>query len=154
MLAANVMNASVNKTHSPSHRIARSQPAKWGWHWTPRNNLTIILGPKGYQLLETEISLRIAAGRKAPPLTYAKGKIKNQKPSLGVAAGEMNLLALQWGALAFPASLPDLPTRSSGIVREGALKRAMVKRGPARGSCWSLVGSSEQRIPLWSESKV
>lgn len=43
--AANVMNASVNNTHSPFHRTACSQPAIWGLN-RPHTNLRIIRRPQ------------------------------------------------------------------------------------------------------------
>lgn len=138
MPAATVMNASVNNTHSPSHRTARSQSAIWVGMGLPAPNSEPLLIPKAMSYI---INCRFPThsfGESTPPLPpppkKSKGgkgkKKKNQwggEQKLGlVSAGEINPVSVQWGAGAFPA---PAPIRS---VREPAL-HFILSRNPKGG---------------------
>lgn len=77
--AANVMNASVNTTHSPSHRTACSQSAIWGWNGPHSTKLRTTFDPKGRELLETVASLRMTSERVAPPPPTPPHHVREEK---------------------------------------------------------------------------
>lgn len=116
-------------THIPlPTRTARSQSAIWSWDWPhgPNSESESLLTPiaKNYYnlgLLYTWLS--------GTPSYQCKGKTKQwgveQKLGLGVNAGELNPVSLQWGAGAFPApsSDPASVNLHSTLSSPGILKK-------------------------------
>lgn len=77
--------------------------------------------PKGPELLEIAVPLRMVVGRAAPPPTNGGGKKKSQwggeqKPGLGEIAGEINAGSLQMGSVAFPALILNRCTRLHSLL--------------------------------------
>lgn len=81
--------------------------------------------PKGQELLETAVPLRLVwesnishQWKERKKRKQTKKKTQNQKtverrekPGLGETAGEINLVSLQWGAVALPALILNRRTR-------------------------------------------
>lgn len=73
--------------------------------------------PKGQELLEIAVPLRMVVGRAAPPPTNEKNQWGGeQKPGLGEIAREINAVSLQWGAVAFPAFILNQCTRLHSLL--------------------------------------
>lgn len=132
------MNASVNNTHSPSHRTARSQSAIWSWDWPhgPNSESESLLTPIAKNYCNLGFLYTWLSGT---PSYQCKGVKKTkqwgveQKLGLGVNAGELNPVSLQWGASAFPAPSSDSASvnlhstlSSSGILKKDRKSDALL----------------------------